>query len=84
MSEIGTHKQRVDPENFNQHFDETFKRSGNRPGKTTYVMRNGKMMTRAEADALDGKIYSIEGSVEWAKYRDWLKQQYRPCRLAIG
>jgi hypothetical protein len=45
MSDIGTHKQRVDQQQYNQHFDEVYQeKSKPRPGKTKYVYRNGHMV----------------------------------------
>ena len=46
MSDIGTHKQVVDPDKFNPNFDAAITRKPAPPGKTKYVMRNGELVKK--------------------------------------
>lgn len=64
MSEIGTHRQKVDSEKFNQHFEETFRRLEKRPGKSVYVFRQGKLRELKEM-AARGDHFSSLGALTY-------------------
>ena len=48
MSDIGTHRQVVDSERFSTGYDATYQRKPSKPGKTVYVCRDGKMVSKAD------------------------------------
>lgn len=48
MSDIGTHKQKVDQERYNEGYDGVYRRpKARKQGKTVYVCRNGKVVPKS-------------------------------------
>jgi hypothetical protein len=72
MSEIGTHKQVVNAERFSKGYDATYHcRKPEKPGKTVYVGRNGKLLPKSETEgfayieALVFKAGEIDRNLRW-------------------